>query len=507
MHCTTISGSAASTAPRARPIAHSSPQMPIPAALAGRVVNRTPSAGPREGLATSRPPLQATAADSARRLFSEHPGCAHLMVAALARDHGPQAGAATLITALARHHRLVAQVDEQLTLQGQAGYRALQRRLQSRAAWVDAVTVFRQMLAGRTARDLERSVCREDARAAAAPAETPLPIEAVHRPAMTGQLSAGRTGCGVKAPAVLATLMLAAATHGANASPGDDQYALLPSRTLPLPLRSVGLPMALVAAGSTLLASGTALWWLLGQPNHTPDDGTDAALPGPAAQDALRDAFRYLAEQRTPDGETLLERELWREVSAPGDTSALIAGLSAAQLDQLQRWAGDGTPLGPWLATLLELDEAPRGASALPRRIRAARSIEVAPLSSTPPAAASPGPQIRACRAIQPSAETLPQVEEAVRAVTGDEATAAVADNELMTFSDCLQRLQHSLGALQARTQARQQAAATGVQMVPDVTLLRRLALGRVLERLTRMAASVRHAQVAVNQRLLSLIG
>ena len=441
-----------------------------------------------------------TAFDRARQLCDRHPATAEMLLAALARDHAPDG----LDQALVRLYPLVQQADEHLATLGPAGYQALQRRLEKRPPWIDARTVLAQALSPRLNRDLERSMCYHDSSHSTSAAELAAPRIpfAEHQPICGPQLRV-RTAT----QAVAAALLVAALPLGANAAQRGDQQALMGggASTGLTGLCRPGAARAVAATGAATVMSGLTLWATVAvsrSGNASPEPATPLA---PLHPSTALNALRYLDQQRDGQGDTLLQKLLWRQASDPAEPAWLLADLPADSQTHLQDLIGTGTPLGPWLAALLALHE-PTGASPAPvATLRRARNADHAtgPASpAVPPASV----QVAACRAISPATQPLSEVEAATGAITTPALIAQVPDSALGAFASCLQALRGSLQHKQRRLRA-QMDGDTGSPLLHDADALRRATLGRLITRTASVEVRVERAVMQTNAQILRRAG
>lgn len=475
--------------------------MAVPGQWANQPLRSLPSPS------ATRAPGGDAAHDLARHVLDRHPVAAQMLLAGLARDHGGDAEPASLIQALARHRSLVQRVDERLATQGAAGYQALQRQLRMRAPWVTASTVFEQALSARRRRDLDRSDCRNDSRQ-----RTPVAEDAAPDAGPPGQqrMHGERLRLRTMVQAATAALLLGAQARGAEALQRSDQQALIPAvAAAGLPaLCSPGPARAVAVSGTALVMTGLALWATL--PSR-PAAGSIAGVSdplAPAAPSAALETLRYLDQHRGRDGDTLLEGLLWREAGDPLAPAQIFASLPADSLARMQDLAGPDTPLGPWLAALLDL-HGPTGATApfgqlrQVRRVRSVGDASHAAGSSSAPA----GIQVAACRAIAPAIQPLAGVERATLAVTSDAVVAQVPDDELSAFAGCLQALQDSLQVKRSALLTQLEQAAGSFPLQPEVDAVRRQTLGRLVTRTRQLSQRVHDALVQSNVRILAVLG
>ena len=497
---TTTTPTSAGAAARVR---HAHPAVRSGMSVPGRWANQ-PLRSPPSPCAASTSGADATR-DQARQLLDRHPFAARLLLAGLARDHGADAQPEVLIQALARHRGLVQRVDERLATQGAAGYQTLQRQLSLRAPWVDAITVFEQALSARSSRDLERGICRNDSRRSTPVIEVAAPDIG---PAGNSGIQGERLRLRTVVQAMSAALLLGSQVRGAEALQRSDQQALIRSTAsagLPA-LCSPGPARAVAAAGAALVMTGLTLWATLAA---RPAGGSLACASGPVAPanpSTALEALRYLDQQRGRDGDTLLEGLLWREAGDPVTPAELFAGLPVDSLAQLQDLAGPDTPLGPWLAALLDLHGPHTTPLGQLRQVRRVRSLEDV-VSAAGPAASSAGIQIAACLAILPSSQPLAGVEAAAVAITSRAGIAQVPTSELATFASCLQTLQGSLQDKHRTLVAQLDSESSLSTLLPDVGALRRVTLARLITRTAQLVQRVHGALVQTNARILAVMG
>lgn len=490
-----------------------------------------PAAGPRVALtntvltqaATAPPGPAARHPDNlahARRLVIHHPFASQLFLAGLARDHGADARPDALVADLASHRALVERVDAQLAAQASAGYHALHEQLLARPPWTCTAEIFEQALSARAIRNIDRDTCRRDARKGHCPDE-----DEAWRGASTGSRQASAADAGGAVPsarlrtrgalqAATAGLLLATQARATQASATGDQEALIAGTTggaLAGGRRLLSQPRVVAASGAALLTTATILWAAMapwGEPSSPTTPGTSPPPPASPDPDAVLQALQYLQQHQGPDGDNLLESLLWREAGGNATPASALDVLSPVAIADLQRFAGKDTPLGPWLATMLELDRAETTAAPSrhgdkPRKIRNVAAIP----SPIAPRSARRGVQIAACTAIWPSAQTLASVEAATQALTSTRTLAAVPSADLCAFADCLLTLHGNLRSMHSKLIRQRDAMLKLSTLLPPIHTLRIVGLDRLATRTVALTEHIRTALIQVNARIMAGIG
>ncbi|GAB3064029.1 hypothetical protein [Stenotrophomonas tumulicola] len=456
----------------------------------------------------------------ARRLLTHHPSASQLFLAGLARDHGADARPDALIADLASHRALVERVDTQLSTQASAGYRALHEQLLARPPWTRTVDIFEQAVSARATRDIARDTCRRDARKVQGPDE-----DEAWRGASTGSRQASAADAGKAVPgarlrtrgalqAASAGLLLATQAQSTRASAADQQQALMTGATggaLAGGQRLLSPPRVVAASGAALLTTATILWAAMapwGEPLPPATPGTSPPPPASPDPDAVLQALQYLQQHQGPDGDNLLESLLWREAGGNATPASALDVLSPEAIADLQRFAGKDTPLGPWLATMLELDRAETTAAPTPHgdKPRKIRNVPDLPSPITPRSAPR-GVQIAACAAIRPSTQTLTSVEAATQSLTSTRTLAAVPSADLCAFADCLLTLHGNLRGMHSKLIRQRDAMLRLSTLLPAIHTLRIVGLDRLATRTQALTDHIRAALIQVNARIMDRIG
>ena len=477
----------------------STPILPPRPDVAPRHPRQWGNAGLRES--ATRPHRSAHTPDSTlvHRLMEQRPVASALFLAGLARERGTPHANEALLQQTAAHARLIAQVDERLTLQGEPGLRALQRLVHGRAPGRSVAQVFEQFMSHRTRRDLDRSTCRADARAAATQAGA---VAA----------SAGRSGNGAER-ATLTRMRLGSPLHwltgglllAAQGRPGDAQpdacsataYAAVPTGSGAAPAPRAMLVLGSAGLATTALA-GVTLWRI-----HAGQAQDRDAVQVESMAAALR-AVHYLDQRTGGDKERLLDSLVWCSAAGhpdriPGDV------LEPRKLAQLADMIGDGDAVGAWLGALLELDP---GCSASPSAGPAARLRLVRQASHvSAPATGAGSALLQHCQQVTPGQQPLATLESACAAVTRADRVAALADNQISACASCVQRIRAGVMAIETVLGDNRQALQSTGSLASEINRLQILSIDRLLARTRALSAQLTDALVRANQRIIDRIG